>query len=118
MIPNGKILQAAVPVQKDAASSDPSHWHGDLGGSITGESALRSTCEKFFGGIRKRIGNRRRGGVCGWRIRLAAGQRDCRSESSGRGSNQEFSAGGFVHGRHQTSSRVNLRSHLRATMAG
>src|SRR5712691_3958654 len=118
MIPNGKILQAAVPVQANAAGSDPSDWHGDLGGAVTGESALRSTCEKFFGGIRKRIGNRRRGGVCGWRIRLAAGQRDCRSESGGRSSDQELSAGGFVHGRHRTSSRGNLRSHLCPTMAG
>jgi hypothetical protein len=43
MIPNRKILQTAVPIQADAAGSDSSQWHRDLGGFVAGESALRST---------------------------------------------------------------------------
>src|SRR2546429_2035126 len=69
MIPDRKILQAAVAVQTDATGSDPSHWHSNLDGTVAGETLLGPTCEKFLRGIRKRLGNWGAGRVCGWGIR-------------------------------------------------
>ena len=48
MIPNRKILQAAVAIQTDATGSNPSQGHRDLGGAVAAESALRSVAEQLF----------------------------------------------------------------------
>src|SRR5437667_1491802 len=58
MIPDRKILQAAVAVQTDATGSDPSHWHSNLDGTVAGETLLGPTCEKFLRGIRDRKSTR------------------------------------------------------------
>jgi len=47
MIPDGEILQAAISVQANAASTNPSYGHCDLHGPVGCETTLRTLLEEF-----------------------------------------------------------------------